>query len=266
MSHNTNKPPKITVIVPTFNEEKNLPHVLPKIPPIIDEVLLVDRHSTDNTVAIAKYLYPNIKVIFQDGKGKGNAITCGAKAATGDYFLVLDADGSQATEEIPFYVEKAKEGYDLVKGSRYLPGAGSTDESFFRKILIRIGQIIANKLWNTNFSDICYGMFLIDREKYLSLDIKARGFDIEWELMAKASRKKLTIAEIPAIEKNRLHGKSRLLWFRDGWPIVRTIFREFLRMDSKRHPKNYEYLNQDESGNLSRRFRKMASSDNPRRG
>lgn len=247
MIHNTSKSPKITVIIPTFNEEKNLSHVVPRIPSIVDEVLLVDGHSIDKTVALAKDLCPNIKVIFQDGKGKGNAITCGAKAAIGDYFLVLDADGSQLAEEISLYVEKAKEGYDLVKGSRYLPGAGSTDESFLRKILIKVAQTIANKLWNTNFSDICYGMFLIDRQKYLSLDIKAGGFDIEWELMAKASRNKLKIAEVPAKEENRLHGKSHLLWWRDGWTIAKAVFREFFRMDSKRHPRNSDLAKPQEA-------------------
>lgn len=220
--------PRVTVIIPTLNEEKNLPHVLPRIPSIVDEILIVDGHSTDNTVKVATEIMPNIRVIIQDGEGKGDAITCGAKVAIGDYFLVLDADGSQEPEEIPLYIEKVKEGYDLVKGSRYLPGARTEDETLFRKIIIKIAQTVANKLWKTKFSDICYGVFLIDRKKYLNLNIKSSGFDIEWELMAKAARKGLKVAEVPAVEKERIHGKSHLSWWHDGWVIAKAVFRESL--------------------------------------
>jgi D,D-heptose 1,7-bisphosphate phosphatase len=218
----------ITIIVPTLNEERNLAYVLPKIPPGMGEILLVDGHSTDNTVAVAKKLSPGIRVAYQDGKGKGNAINCGAKAATGDYFLVLDADGSQDPEEIPLYIKKAEEGYDLVKGSRYLPGARTEDETLSRKILIKTAQTVANKLWRTKFSDICYGMLLVNRRKYLDLHVRASTFDIEWELMAKAARKGLRIAEVPAVEKKRIHEESHLSCWRDGWRIAKAVFREAL--------------------------------------
>ena len=122
-----------SIIITTLNEDRNLPLVIPKIPdiPEIAEVLLLDGHSTDNTVKTAKELLPQIKVVFQDGMGKGNAIICGARAARGDYILILDADTSHRPEEIPLYIAKAKEGYHLVKGSRYLPGGSTEDATFF---------------------------------------------------------------------------------------------------------------------------------------
>ena len=94
---------KVSLLIPTLNEEKNLPQVLPRILPLpeIVEVILVDGSSCDNTVKVAQELMPQIKVVLEPGIGKGVAINSGARVAQGDYFLVLDADGSQLPEEIP---------------------------------------------------------------------------------------------------------------------------------------------------------------------
>lgn len=225
---------RVSIIIPTLNEGENLPYVLPNIPkiPEIVEFILVDAHSSDNTIRVAKELLPEIKVVFQDGKGKGNAITCAAKVATGDYFLILDGDGSQMPEELPLYIEKAKEGYDLVKGSRFMPGGGTGDEALFRKIIIRTANAVANIVWRTRFSDICYGMFHIDCQKYLDLAIESTGFNIEWELMIKAKRKGLKIVEIPSRERKRIYGKSRINYFRDGWMIATTVFKHAFKRRS----------------------------------
>lgn len=222
---------KVSVIIPTLNEAKNLPLVIPRIPPLpeITEIMIVDGHSTDETVRVAKELLPEIKVVFQDGKGKGNAIICAARVAMGDHFLLLDADTSHRPEEIPLYVEKARDGYHLVKGSRYMPGGCTEDASFFRNLIIKTANTVANLVWRTHFSDICYGMFLIDREQFLSLDIKSQTWDVEWEMMIKAKRKGLRIVEVPSQEKRRLWGESKLPnYAKNGWIIAKRVFTEAL--------------------------------------
>jgi len=218
----------VSLIIPTLNEERNLPHVLPRIPrlPEVIEIILVDGSSSDQTIQVAQDLVPQIKVVLEPGKGKGMAIHAGACAAAGDYFLILDADGSHLPEEIPLYIEKAKEGYDLVKGSRYMNGTNTKDETWDHGILVRISQLVANTLWHTSFTDICYGMFLINRQKYLDLNIQAQRHDVEWELMAKALKAGLRIVEVPAFEAQRIHGKSHLSIVRDGWLIANAVFRE----------------------------------------
>ena len=222
---------KISIVVPTLNEAENLAFVLPRLPrlPEVCEVMLVDGRSTDGTVAAARALLPDINVVCQDGSGKGNAIMCAARAAAGDYFLVLDADGSQRPEEIPLYIEKAKEGYDLVKGSRFTKGAGSEEDTWDRKFTTRTAQFIANTLWRTHYTDICYGMFLIGRQTYLDLDIRSQRHDIEWELMAKAKRHRLRVAEVPAFEEKRISGSSHLSYVKDGRLIATAVFREYFR-------------------------------------
>src|SRR2546422_4543851 len=97
--------PRISVIIPTRNEAQNLPFVLPYIPPIVSEVILVDGHSTDDTIAVAQQLLPTIQVIEQVGKGKGDALRMGFAACTADIIVMLDADGSADPNEIPRFVE-----------------------------------------------------------------------------------------------------------------------------------------------------------------
>src|SRR5947207_3408021 len=81
--------PSISVVIPTRNEAQNLQYVLPFIPSIVSEVILVDGHSTDNTIAVAQQLLPSIKVIQQSGRGKGDALRAGFAACTGDVIVML---------------------------------------------------------------------------------------------------------------------------------------------------------------------------------
>src|SRR5512133_2785638 len=110
--------PTVSVIIPTLNEAKNLPLVLPYIPlDVVTEVILVDGHSTDNTVAVAKRLLPSIKVVNELQQGKGAALRRGYQEANGDILVVLDADGSNDPREIPRFIKTLMEGADFAKGS-----------------------------------------------------------------------------------------------------------------------------------------------------
>src|SRR5262245_62878827 len=93
--------PRVSVIIPALNEAENLKYVLPRIPDWVDEVLLVDGNSTDATVAVARSLRPNIRIVQQQGRGKGAALRSGFASATGDIIVMLDADGSTDPAEIP---------------------------------------------------------------------------------------------------------------------------------------------------------------------
>src|SRR5205807_4120024 len=95
---------RVSVVIPALNEAENLKLVLLRIPSWVDEVILVDGRSTDATVAVAQRAWPGIKVIHQEGRGKGNALREGFAAATGEMIVMLDADGSTDPAEIPFFV------------------------------------------------------------------------------------------------------------------------------------------------------------------
>src|SRR4030042_4746929 len=103
--------PKVTVLICTLNEEKNLPYVLPKIPPWIDEVLVVDGDSPDLTLEVARALCPHVRIVSAPGNGKGNALRYGMEQAIGEIVVTLDADGSMDPEEIPSFVNPLCDGY-----------------------------------------------------------------------------------------------------------------------------------------------------------
>ncbi|MGD0875792.1 MAG: glycosyltransferase family 2 protein, partial [Acidimicrobiales bacterium] len=91
-------------MIPTLNEARNIAEVLPRLPLGIDQVVLVDGGSDDGTVAVACRILPDITVVQQTRRGKGNALACGFAAATGDIIVMMDADGSTRPEEIPRFV------------------------------------------------------------------------------------------------------------------------------------------------------------------
>ena len=126
-------PPKVSVVIPAKNEALNLPDVFAALPIGLHEVILVDGNSSDDTVEVARRLLPSVMVIGQTRKGKGNALACGFAAATGDIIVMLDADGSTDPAEIPRYVEAVTQGADFAKGSRFLPGGGSSYISRIRQ-------------------------------------------------------------------------------------------------------------------------------------
>jgi glycosyltransferase involved in cell wall biosynthesis len=134
----------VSVVVPTLNEARNLPFVFDRLPGGLHEVIVVDGHSTDGTVEVARQLRPDVRVVKQLGKGKGDALSCGFAACTGDVIVMIDADGSTDPCEIPLFVEALVAGAEFAKGSRFLPGGGSADLTRGR----RIGNELLNLLLN----------------------------------------------------------------------------------------------------------------------
>ena len=111
--------PSISVIICTLNEEQCLPHVLPRISACVSEVLLVDGHSTDRTVEVARELRPDIRVLMQPGRGKGDALRHGFRHATGDIIVTIDADGATDPADMHRFVAPLLRGHRFVKGSRF---------------------------------------------------------------------------------------------------------------------------------------------------
>ncbi|MCK6209397.1 glycosyltransferase family 2 protein [Georgenia sp. EYE_87] len=221
--------PSVTLIIPALNEAENLPWVLERIPASVDEVILVDGYSTDDTVAVARRCRPDIRVVQQRGRGKGMAVRTGFDAATGEYIVMMDADGSMHPAEIDDFVTALSEGYQFVKGSRYLPEAGSTDITRLRNWGNRCLVTAVNTMFAVPFSDLCYGFVAFRRDVLPVLQLTAHGFEIETELILHAIKARLRIAEVPSMELERRNGVSNLNTFRDGGRVFRTLARERLR-------------------------------------
>jgi glycosyltransferase involved in cell wall biosynthesis len=218
--------PKISVVIPTLNEEKNLAHVLPKIQQWVDEIVLVDGYSSDQTINVARQLCPTVRVVMQDGRGKGAALRTGFAASTGDIIVMLDADGSTDPSEIPLFVGALLAGADFAKGSRFLQGGGTKDMPFYRK-LGNWGFVgLVRMLFGGKYTDLCYGYNAFWKRVLPNLDLNCSGFEVETMMNVRALKAGLKIIEVPSFEYPRVHGNGRLRTIPDGWRVLKTIFSE----------------------------------------
>lgn len=223
--------PRVTAVIPAMNEAENLPHVFKRLPDIIDEVILVDGHSKDDTVAVARELRPDIRIVTQTHRGKGNALACGFAVATGDIIVMLDADGSTDPAEIPMFVAELVDGADFVKGSRYMLGGASEDLTPLRRAGNTFLTGTVNTLFNVDYTDLCYGYMAFWRRCLPQLNVDCSGFEVETLLTLRAARASLKVAEVPSVERDRIHGESNLRPVRDGMRVMRTIMRERFKRD-----------------------------------
>lgn len=218
-------PPASTVslVIPVRNEARNIAWVLEQIANDVDEIILVDGNSTDATLITACRYRPDIRVVAQEGVGKGSALRTGFLAATGDIVVMMDADGSMAPQEIRHYLHFLANGYDFVKGSRFIGGGGSLDITPFRRLGNRFLLAVFNSLYDADLTDLCYGFCAFHRRYLEHLALSATGFEIEAEMTVHAMQAGLRIAEVPSLEMPRRSGKSNLHAIRDGVRVLRTV-------------------------------------------
>ena len=225
----TPRGPSVTVVIPALNEAANLPHVLTRLPAIVDELVLVDGHSVDDTVEVARAIRPDVRIVLQDGRGKGNALACGFAAARGDIIVMLDADGSNDPAEIVAFVDALLAGNDFAKGSRFAPGGSSSDITTVRRAGNRGLSMLVNLLFGTRYSDLCYGYNAFWRHCLEHMNVTCDGFEVETLINVRVARAGLSVIEVASVEHARLYGESKLRAVRDGLRVLRTILRERMR-------------------------------------
>ena len=221
--------PSVSVIIPTLNEAQNLPFVLNTIPDWVDEILVVDGRSDDDSVRVAQVLRSNVRIIEEFRPGKGVALRRGFDEAACDIVIALDADGSMDGSRIGAFCKALISGADFVKGSRFLQGGGSSDITPFRRFGDGAIAFLLRLLYGARCSDVTYGYMAIwaDRIKYLGIDHD--GFEVETLIAIRARRARLQVFELPCYESHRIHGISNLNALRDGLRILRVIVTERFR-------------------------------------
>ncbi len=214
----------VSVVIPAKNEVRNVDWVLGSMPGWIDEVILVDGNSTDGTVDLARNERPDLVVVNQRRPGKGAALREGFAAASGDIVVMIDADGSMDPGEIDRYVEPLITGQcDVVKGSRWLDGGGSTDITPFRRFGNKMLLRLVNTLFGSNFTELCYGFMAFNRSCFKDLALTADGFEIETQIVLNAVRAGLRVEEVASTEAPRRYGRSNLRPIRDGFRVLATV-------------------------------------------
>lgn len=252
---------KLSVVIPTLNEASNIGWVLDRLPSDTYEVIVVDGQSVDHTIAVVHRHWPSAKVILEQARGKGAALSAGLLRVTGDIAVIIDADGSMDPAEIPSLVGALLAGADVVKGSRATAGGGSHDLSNLRRLGNWALTRSANAIYGQRWRELCYGyaafwsdvlpllgvaelagspeasdltnISIVEDTTPLSSSTNTRhrmfygqGFEIEAILFCRAARAGLRVAEVFSFEHRRRSGDSNLETWRDGWRVMTAVLHE----------------------------------------
>jgi len=231
---------RVSVVIPALNEGECLPSVLPRLPAWVNEILLVDGASTDDTVAVAQRLCPTVRIIEQQGRGKGAALRTGLTSASGDIIVMLDADGSTDPAEIPAFVGALLGGADFAKGSRFLQGGGSTDMTTLRRFGNWGFSVLANVLFRTRFSDITYGYNAVWAHNRWALALEVDGWAHEIITNIRVARVGLKVVEVASFEHQRVGGAAKLQLVPAGLGILWAMLGEWRKHARERAAESAE--------------------------
>lgn len=226
----TGKHSGITVVIPTLNEAATVGRIIEACKPHADEVLVVDGHSKDGTGKIAEDL--GVRVILDNGKGKGAALRHAVNFVFNDIVVFVDADGSHDPRDIPKLVKPILDGEaDHVTGSRLLGGSselhGGFDE-FFRLTGSSFITACINWKFRVKLSDSQNGFRAIRTDVMRQLGLRENITTIEQEMIMKTLKKGFRMAEVPTHEKKRIAGYSKIsvkkVAFRYVYCMVKYLF------------------------------------------
>ncbi|MDG5492657.1 glycosyltransferase family 2 protein [Psychroserpens sp. SPM9] len=220
---------ELSIVMPCLNEEETLGICIKKAQSFLNtnavsgEIIIADNGSTDQSIAIAKSL--DARVVPVEQKGYGNALKGGINAAHGTYVIMADADDSYDFEALLPFLEKLREGYDLVMGNRFKGGIEKGAMPFLHKYLGNpVLSFIGRLFFNIKIGDFHCGLRGFSKAAFLQMNLKTTGMEFASEMIVKSKLNKLSITEVPT----KLHkdGRSRpphLNTWTDGWRHLRFL-------------------------------------------
>jgi dolichol-phosphate mannosyltransferase len=228
----------VTVVLGTYNEKENLSKLIPAIESIFErnsmsgEIVVVDDNSPDGTSDLVRNLgekYGNVRLLWRPSKmGPGSAHAEGYRAAKGEIIVGMDTDFSHDPNEIPKFVGKIDDGFDLVLASRYIKGGEYEVNSFQtwrKKTASRLGNMLISFLARIPAHDTTTSLRAIRREVVQSVETESAGNSFFMEFVVKAYRKGYRITEIPIVFKDRVVGKSKLKLGRQSLKMLADLVR-----------------------------------------
>lgn len=222
----------ISVIIPTYNEAKNMPELLSAVDRVFAragisdfEVLVMDDDSPDGTAKLVQDLeIPKMRAVNRKGRPRGlaPAVMDGFREAAGDILCVMDADLSHSPEALPRLAEAMKRGSVIAVGSRYVRGGGVQNWPFQRRLASRAACLAANLV--TPVRDATSGFFMVRRSAVEGVELTPQGFKIGLEVFARVKHGG-KITEVPYVFKDRTRGSSKL-----GGLVIRQFFSQLWRL------------------------------------
>lgn len=218
--------PLVSVVIPCLNEAENIESCVKAALGAIErmgipgEVVVADNNSEDDSARLAQEA--GARVVIERRRGYGSAYLAGFAASTGRYIVMADADLTYDFDEIPHFVEELQAGAELVMGDRMdniQPGAMPWLHRYIGNPIL---TGLLNLFFRTGISDAHCGMRALRREVLPRLDLRTTGMEFASEMVIRASKENLRIAEFP-IEYHPRGGESKLSSFRDGWRHLRFL-------------------------------------------
>jgi dolichol-phosphate mannosyltransferase len=202
---------KLSIVLPTYNEAENIKELIPQIKKEFpdSDIIVVDDNSPDGTAEIVKKL--GVRVIVRKKRdGLGVALADGYNNAKGDIIVSMDADCSISVNEIHRLLEKLKEGYDLVVGSKYSRGSCAEGVGSTKKKLISLwGNRLIISFFKLPVDDVTLNFRAFSRDVWKKLNLFEKTNLFLLEMLVDAQSKNMKIAQIPATFSKRKYGKSK---------------------------------------------------------
>ncbi len=225
----TSQPVEVSVVIPCLNEAESLAFCLDKAMKafraagLSGEVIVADNGSTDGSIQIAQE--HGARVIRVPERGYGAALRAGIAASRGPFIIMGDADDSYDFTEVPRFVEKLREGHDIVMGNRFRggiqPGAMPRLHKYFGNPGL---TALLNTFFHARIGDSYCGMRGFTRSLYDRLDLRSSGMEFALEMIIKAAQIGARMAEIPIVLWPDKRGRApHLRSFRDGWRSLRFM-------------------------------------------
>ena len=218
----------LTLIIPAKNEEDSLPQVLNEIKDYECNIIIILEESDLKTINSIKNF--NCKILYQSGRGYGNALIEGMNSVETDYTCIFNADGSFDPKYLKEMLNLCKENRDFVFASRYMKEGGSDDDTLITKIGNFIFSMIGNIFFSLNISDILYTFLLGKTDSFKKLDLKSNDFCLCVEMPIKAKRLGMNIIDTPSYERKRIAGVKKVNEFKDGFKILTYVVKSFFKM------------------------------------
>lgn len=222
---------KLTVVVPTLDEEETIGKVLADVRPYADELLVVDGRSRDGTRRIAEAM--GVRVVDDDGRGKGAAVREGLRLASHPIVVFVDGDGSHEPSDIPKLAEPIRRGdAEIVVGSRMTGGSDELHSDAAEVVRLTGSMIInlaINYRWRVRLSDTQNGFRAVARDVGRSLGLQEDSTTVEQEMVMKALAAGHRVVNVPSHEYRRQGGESKVIVRRVWARYVLNVLRHVLR-------------------------------------
>lgn len=209
---------KLTLIIPAKEEAESLPKVLLELKNYSYNIIIILEKSDIKTLEAIKNF--ECKIVYQSGRGYGNALIEGIKNVETNYLCIFNADGSFDPKYLNEMLKIAENNIDFVFGSRYMKGAGSEDDTFLTIVGNYFFSIFGKFFFSLKISDILFTYLLGKTQSFKNLNLQSNDFCLCVEMPIKAKRLNMSMEDIPSFERRRIAGKKKVNEFRDGFKIL----------------------------------------------